>query len=436
MTAGICFGADEDKPTEWPSGFAVPGEKPEAEKTDLEKTYEFLRTKHAPYGTLTQDWFGYGPKLAARGIEVNLGLTQIYQINLQGGLSTHRRSGRYTGSYDLEVELDLAKLAKLQGGYVYMYVEGAWSRGLDYSSIGSVMGPVNNDAFGDHAIFVAELWYEQAFFNGKLRGRIGKMDLTGGIHPYAKPIGFDRSLFANDETGQFLNSSLANNPTIPFPDRGLGVAIQFQPIREWYVAAAVQDAQGDARETGFNTAFSQEDYFFTIVETGLTIGIPSVKGPLTGNYRVGFWYDPQNKPEVDGTGSKSDDMGMYLSFDQLLLKEIDDPEDKQGLGVFARYGFADSNVSAVKCFWSVGGQYQGLIPKRDQDVLGIGCAQGRLVEDAGYSTEHETALEVYYGVQVTPWLNVAPSFQYIFNPGGIGTVDDAMVIGVRAEASF
>ncbi len=63
--------------------------------------------------TLTDDWFGFGETLAEEGISVGLGLTQIYQQSIHGGLSTHRRAGRYAGSYDLELELDLNQILNL-----------------------------------------------------------------------------------------------------------------------------------------------------------------------------------------------------------------------------------------------------------------------------------------------------------------------------------
>ena len=115
----------------------------------------------------------------------------------------------------------------------------------------------------------------------------------------------------------------------------------------------VADAQADARETGFKTTFHNEDYFFSIFETGVVPRIPSAKGPLQGTYRVGFWYDPQPKDKHNG-GTKHDDMGFYLSFDQMVLKENTDEDDSQGLGLFARYGWADKDVSEIKCFWSTG----------------------------------------------------------------------------------
>ena len=64
-------------------------------------------------------------------------------------------------------------------------------------------------------------------------------------------MSFDCSNYANDERTQFLNGALINNPTIPFPENGLGVAVHYGPDKFWYASAAVADARADLRETGF-----------------------------------------------------------------------------------------------------------------------------------------------------------------------------------------
>jgi len=385
--------------------------------------------------TLTNDWFGLGERLSSRGITAGLSLTQVYQLNLKGGLSTHRRAGRYAGSYDLELEFDLQKLLNLAGASIYISAEGSFSDGLDGSSVGSIFG-LNADAAGDRSIDLTQFYYEQALLGERLRIRVGKLDLSGGFDCRGCPVAFDCNAFANDETAQFLNGALVNNPTIPFPDNGLGIVAYLEPLDGFYLAAGVADAQADKRETGLNTTFHDEDYFFSIFEMGIAPQIPSRNGPLQGTYRIGFWYDPQDKDYLDGSGTKRDDVGLYLSFDQMIRRESDRADDDQGLGVFARYGLADEDVNEVKCFWSLGAQYKGLIPSRDNDVLGLGAAQGSLSEAAGLSSWNETVLESYYNIEITPWLHISPSVQYIANPSAGETKDDAVVVGFRAQMSF
>ena len=69
--------------------------------------------------TLTDGFFGLGDGLAESGIELGLGVTQIYQQNVRGGISKHRRAGRYSGSYDLELSADLRKLLGIEGAAIF-----------------------------------------------------------------------------------------------------------------------------------------------------------------------------------------------------------------------------------------------------------------------------------------------------------------------------
>ena len=70
--------------------------------------------------TLTNGFFGLGESLAENGIELGLGVTQIYQQNVRGGISKHRRAGRYSGSYDLELSADLGKLLGIEGAAIFL----------------------------------------------------------------------------------------------------------------------------------------------------------------------------------------------------------------------------------------------------------------------------------------------------------------------------
>jgi len=369
------------------------------------------------------------------GLDLSLGLTQVYQDAARGEV-THRHAGRWTGSYDLEIEADLDRLAGLAGWRVYVLTEGSWSEGLDASSVGSLLG-INDDAGGDRSADVTEFWFQRDFLDGRLRLRLGKLDLTGGFECRGCPVAFDGNAYAGDETSQFLASPLVNNPTIPFPENGIGLVVYAEPVEGWFASAGVADAQADARETGFNTAFRREDYAFAIAEVGYAGGLPGPgDGRLPGACRVGLWYDPQPKDRLDGTGSRRDDLGFYVSADQMLLAEAGDPE--QGLGLFARFGWADEDLNPIRTFWSVGCQYRGPIPGRDADVLGVGLARARLSEavGTGFSAAYETLLEVYYAAEVAPWLVVSPLVQVVTNPGGSASADDAVVVGVRVQASF
>jgi porin len=204
----------------------------------------------------------------------------------------------------------------------------------------------------------------------------------------------------------------------------------------------IADAQANGRETGFGTTFHDEDYFFYALETGITPALNSANGAMPGAYRVGMWVDGQDKARFSNGKNCRDDTGFYVSCDQMLYKENSDPRDPQGLGVFGRFGYANSDLNPIRNFWSMGLQYQGLLDGRDDDVLGAGFAQGIFSDYPGandgdnYTENHENPLEVYYNAQVNPWLSLSPSIQYITNTGGDKAVNDTVVFGLRAQMTF
>jgi porin len=381
--------------------------------------------------SLSDGWFGLGAPLAERGFVVALSVTQVFQANARGGLRTRPGPDQWPGSYDLEIEANLEKALRLPGGRVYALAEGSWRNGLNDTFVGALQS-VNADAAGSQLIALTELWCEQALFERHLIFRIGKLNLPGGFECRGCPVAFDKNSFANSETAQFLNAALVNNPTIPFPQKGLGAAVHVEPLEWLYVSAGVADANADARENGFNTTFSGPADFFSIYEAGVVPHLAGPHGPLPGAYRVGLWYDPRRKARFSG-GEKVDDLGVYASFDQMLWRENADEKDQQGIGAFGRIGWADEDVNEMRLFWSAGAQWRGMVPGRDADVLALGLGQGWLSREAGFSAPHETVVETYYSCEVAPWLHLSPSVQVIVNPGGSAAVGTALVVGLRAQ---
>jgi porin len=389
---------------------------------------------------LLEDANSFKQRLSDSGIDFLASTTHIIQSNVKGGLSTHAKRGRYTGRYDLEFTFDGQKILGLENSMFYTHARGSWPNegGIDPYAVGSFFG-VNTNAYGNRSFDIVEAWYQQGFADNKFILRIGKIDLTGGFECKGCPVSFDSSMYANDETTQFMNGALVNNPTIPFPYEGLAVVGFYNPVEWWYISAGLADAQADFRETGFDTAFHDEDYYFAIAETGIITELPSARGPMRGAYRLGMWYDPQPKTNSDDEDDEEklyrDDNGYYLTFDQMLFRE--NCEDDQGLGAFFRYGYAPSKTNDLTNFVSAGLQYQGLFAGRDNDVLGFGFAKGFFSELSRetYTEDSETVYEIYYNAAITENLNVTPSLQYVTHPGGVNT-PSATILALRVQLSI
>lgn len=428
----------EDTPISSGAASETPTSAPAEESADSPAPEPFSLTTT---DRLTGDWDGLRTWMEERGVTTNIGLTVVYQQLAHGGEET-KNGGRVPGSYDFEMTFDLEAMKLVKGGQVYALANGSWDTGLTgREKTGDQFG-TNYDANGDRSVDLVQLWYEQALLEKKLRIRGGKINLS---------YDFDTNAFANDQTGQFLNSALNNNPQIHFPGAvvgHLGAQVFINPVEWMYYGVGAADAQADFRETGFRTAFHGEDYFFGMQELGFTPVWKTPLGKLPGNYRFGMWYEPQPKAKYfnDLNGRRRtipyrrDDVGFYTSLDQLVFKEKpSDDADDQGFGLFFRYGYAKQDVNQIEDFWSIGAQYKGLIPTRDSDVLGFGVAQGitsEQVQKQGERPGRETVLELYYNIEIFKWLILSPDFQMILDPGGITTGHDAFVAGLRLQMTF
>ncbi|MEN6575717.1 MAG: carbohydrate porin [Phycisphaerales bacterium] len=359
------------------------------------------------------------------------GLTQIYQQNAHGGLSTSRRSGQYAGSYDIEASADLESALGLADSTMYMLLEGGGPRvgSIDPGGVGSYFG-VNGDAIEGEWIDMVELWALRSFADDRLFVQVGKADLSAGIEYRDVISAFDLSRYANDEHSQFLNGALVNNPTIPFPAHTLALSAVAKPRDGWQFAAAgaTQSADADVDESA--SWASDDEGFFLIAQASLASAMDAARRRWSGEYHAGAWWT--------GGGdlpAREERIGVYLSMSQAILRESADPHDEQGLGLFVRCGWADGDTMELESFWSAGLQYRGGLESRDEDVLGIGFASGRFVDsdDPEGVDGGERVVEFYYSLVISPTVSLSPDVQYVADPGGQSDADDALVVGLRAR---
>ncbi len=189
--------------------------------------------------------------------------------------------------------------------------------------------------------------------------------------------------------------------------------------------------------------------------------------------------------------------GLYLQADQQLFAEKGNnyQEDqvsmhgkisKQGLYTFNEFTYTPPNGCQVPYYFQTGLVYKGLIPTRDNDMIGIclGCAiysdqynqwidsqnQG-LQNDYGstynavvpngptqyapvnpvtgkLSTTLQNAyayqphfsstqvIEACYDIQLTKWANFKPFVEYIINPAGNDSVPNVVILGASSKWFF
>ncbi len=93
------------------------------------------------------------------------------------------------------------------------------------------------------------------------------------------------------------------------------------------------------------------------------------------------------------------------------------------------------SINLVPVFLASGVVYEGLVPGRDTDTTALAIYHGQLSDDLE-DASGETVLELNYTFWATPWLGITPDLQYVFNPDGSSSNDDAAVVGGQIMVNF
>ncbi|MFO1076509.1 MAG: carbohydrate porin [Planctomycetota bacterium] len=383
---------------------------------------------HAPFAIWTRilgDCAGGRTWLEEHGIEVAGGWTADWSAAWNGGLRNRATLGSLL---DVNVGLDLERLAGIP--HTLAFVDCYSIQGRDPSDdVGDIQSFSNIQAPDTDQ--VAEAWIETAPADW-LRCKFGKID-------------FNSEFAFTEEGGEFINSSAAVSPTIvgypTYPDPATALLVFVTPAEVWYVGAGVFDGAGaDGIRTGrhgFKGPFEDEqsDALFSVLEVGHSWAGGDSWG--SGRLAVGGWYHSARFTRFDSTTARGAS-GFYAVFDQRLWREDPtDAESTQGVGFTAQVAVTEDDVSAIALCVVAGVVWIGAIDDRDDDATGFLIAHAGLTDDpaAGFQGD-ETAFELFYKLQLTPAISLKPDLQFIVDPGGDPTVDDALVGTLRFEFTF
>ncbi|PIY55626.1 MAG: hypothetical protein CO186_00785 [Zetaproteobacteria bacterium CG_4_9_14_3_um_filter_49_83] len=111
------------------------------------------------------------------------------------------------------------------------------------------------------------------------------------------------------------------------------------------------------------------------------------------------------------------------------------------MGGFLQFGVTQaSKALEAKNYIGAGVHANGIFSGREDDEFGLALARASFSKDylsrnVGFK-KNETAIEITYKLQVTDWLSVQPSYQYIVNPSGDPALSNASVGLLRAEIAI
>jgi porin len=142
---------------------------------------------------------------------------------------------------------------------------------------------------------------------------------------------------------------------------------------------------------------------------------------------------------------------ISYSFDQYFWQP--DGHPKHGVGLFFAFGASDGNPDPMKYAFVAGIGGKGVVPGRPDDSFGFGLARTQfsdsflpfLRQQFNLGLQREDAIEMYYNMAITPWMNLTSDLQIVdsglnqaISPttGKLTGIDTAVVAGARLRIRF
>ena len=328
-------------------------------------------------------------------LSLNGVLRSAYQGITSGEVAGENAAARGYGAGSFELSLAVRPTPYMR---VFVDAEGLAGRGPE-QALGS-LSEVNSDADlledSQSNILLQEFWLRFAMADGKIRLSVGKLDPAHY---------FDRNSYAEDDTTQFMNAALLNDPMLKPPPNALGATLRFT-VGEWRYAFGVHAPD----ELGGD--LSGRPYL--IAEVGRRNILP-----VPGRWQ---WWVRTGSVEEDRARTT---WGSGVSIDQSITPTV---------GVFVRCGLSRSEGETLTSTACAGGmQFTPGWWQRAKDRLGVGYTYQR--EPAG----SEKLMEAYWSFAVYKLLWVTADVQWLLsgpNQEQGGQNRHVLVPGVRAALLF
>ncbi|UCH66357.1 MAG: carbohydrate porin [Ignavibacterium sp.] len=374
--------------------------------------------------------FKFQNKLLTNGIDFSANYVGEYFSNLSGGL---QNNGTYLDNIIFSFEFDMNKLAGIEGMSIYLSGIGI-NGGIPLENTGALQGISNIAAVNQFKLF--EGWIEQNLFDDNIAILLGLYNLNSE---------FD----VRESSGIFLNPSFGigfdfaqsgqNGPSI-FPYTSLALRLKVGLSETFELIAAMFDGVPGslANEKGLHLDLKKDEGALLSTELIFSPGQKEF-GKDYSKFSIGGWYYTSDFEKTSDGTIQNGNYGVYVSAEQFVYSEKSLPE--QGLAIFGRFGIANSNFNPSNYSFLGGLNYTGLIPGRDEDVLGFAFTSIHLTDEFRASenleSNYETILELTYSFQALNWLRFQPDLQCVFNPVIASSQSDyAFTAGMRVEIAL
>jgi porin len=378
------------------------------------------------------DWGGARSDLAAKGIDI-----QAYHIfDVYDDFSGAAESGTaYFGRQRVALDFDLEQLLGWEASY--LSISGVYQYGQNYnrSRFGVFTNPSSIE--GNETTRLANIYFGQSLFDGRLHYKIGKVDGVGefGAQEYG-------STFMNDEFAYVPNALFTSG--LPFdPAQKLGMVVTYSPFGQGiYLKGGIYDSNNldayDDDDHGFS--FDWQGAVAYAAEIGYRSDPKTTSRP--GFIKLGTHYNTDTAAHYLNGESSGHNYLIYLSAGQTLFNFSS--EGDRHLDASLTWVHAPENRNLYANEFTAMLRAVGPFAGRPHDELGLGLVAALISDDfseasklgGGPASSEEYTVELTYKAAITPWLDLQPSLQAVVNPAGDTSRDTVWIAGLRTVLTF
>jgi porin len=409
--------------------------------------------------SLLGDMWGLHPWLSKYGLSLSILETSEVLGNASGGVN---QGFAYDGLTQMILQLDTQRAFNWYGGT--FNVSGLQIHGRNLSADNLYTLQTASGIEADDATRLWELWYQQKFLQeDRLDVKIGQQSLDQEFM-----VSQNALLFVNTMFGwPMLPSADMPGGGPAYPLSALGIRARIRPVDSLtfltgvFNGSPVSDNNGDPqKQNPSGTSFPLNGGALAIAE--MQYSYPSLGSmvsadqseSLSGVYKLGFWYDTEDFADQEfDNETHQGNYAVYAVMDQMIWNDPNDPDGDRAINFFARaMGTPLEDRNPIDFSLNAGFTFHEPIPHRGDDTFGVGMGYAQVSDSvadldqaSGLPVQSgETFVEVTYQYQLTPWCQLQPDFQYVFNPGGGipnpnapgQEVKDEAVIGMRMNIIF
>jgi porin len=421
------------------------------------------------------DWWGTRNWLdEQKGVQFSASYVNNLAGNPSGGL---RQGFTYTDNIAFGAKLDLEKTMGWRGAEFTIAATDRNGTSLSQDYIGNQF--TVQQVFGGQTIILTDLHLVQKFWDDKAQIKAGRF--SAGDDFASSPLYW---LYMNNGIDGNPQALPVNASFSAYPWASWAARLRVDPHPEWNAQLGLYQVSNKTfnRELhGVNFSFEENDGVMILGQIGWTpeffkrpvtrvaansassakAAAPAREGRVTfsdgedgataepekrglpGHYWFGGYYSSWSYEQFGTDNTAANAYGFYWHADQMVFQE--DPGSDQGLKLWTAFVLSpQENIAKLPFQWNCGVAYQGLVPQRDQDTAMFGLAYGNFSDDYGNAGDayngdpvsYEMALEWGYRVQLSRFFYAQPNIQYIVQPGGTGSIPNALVFGMQIGVTF